>query len=107
MPVDDELLAALSVGLPIGLGIYLAWAHRDWSAHTKLVGFAGALAGALVGAWLGFNVVDGMFALFTAVAGAIVGANALLLGLDIAWDVQARDRGATASAGITPALSAN
>ena len=55
VPLDDELLAALSVGLPIGLGIYWAWVHRNWSAGTKTVGFVAAMGGALVGAWLGFN----------------------------------------------------
>ena len=29
VPLDDELLAVISVGLPIGLGIYLAWVNRD------------------------------------------------------------------------------
>jgi hypothetical protein len=55
VPLDDELLAALSIGGPIGLGIYLAWVNRDWSARTKFTGFAAALA-ALIGARLGFNV---------------------------------------------------
>jgi pimeloyl-ACP methyl ester carboxylesterase len=32
VPLDHELVAALSVGVPIGLGIALAWVHRDWSA---------------------------------------------------------------------------
>jgi hypothetical protein len=40
VPLDEELLAALSVGLPIGLGVYFAWVNRDWSAHTKTTGFA-------------------------------------------------------------------
>ena len=34
VPLDDELLAVLSVGVPVGLGIYWAWVHRDWSATT-------------------------------------------------------------------------
>lgn len=38
VPLDDELLAALSVGLPIGLGIYFGWVNRDWSARTKITG---------------------------------------------------------------------
>ena len=50
VPLDDELLAALSVGVPIGLGIYFAWVNRDWSAKTKTTGFAAAVGGALVGA---------------------------------------------------------
>jgi pimeloyl-ACP methyl ester carboxylesterase len=91
-PLDDELLAAFSVGLPIGLGVYLAWAHRGWAAKTKAIGFAAALGGALVGAWLGFHATEGLLALITAIAGATVGGNVTLLGLDIAWDRQVHDR---------------
>ena len=35
VPLDDALLAALSVGVPIGLGIYFAWVNRDWSADDQ------------------------------------------------------------------------
>ena len=91
-PLDDELLAALSIGLPIGLGIYWAWAPRDGSGPTKTAGFAGALAGALVGAWLGFHATTGLLALITAIVGATVGANLLLIALDIAWARSLRDR---------------
>jgi pimeloyl-ACP methyl ester carboxylesterase len=92
----DALLSALSVAVPIGLGVYLAWVNRAWSAGTKATGFAAAAGGALVGAWLGFNVMEGLFALLTTVAGAVAGANLTVLGLDIAWDRQARDRFAAA-----------
>ena len=92
VPLDDELLAALSVGLPIGLGIHFAWVNRDWSAGNKGVGLAAAAGGALVGAWLGFNATEGLFALITTIAGAAVGGNLILLALDIAWDRQVRDR---------------
>ena len=91
-PLDDELLAAFSVGLPIGLGIYFAWVSRDWSAQTKATGFAAAVGGALVGAWLGFNATEGLLALITTIVGAAVGGNVTLLALDIAWDWQVRDR---------------
>ncbi len=92
VPLDDELLAVLSVGVPIGLGIYWAWVPRDGSGPTKTAGFAGALAGALVGAWLGFNTTTGLLALITAIAGATVGANLLLIALDVAWARSLRDR---------------
>jgi hypothetical protein len=91
-PLDHELLAALSVGLPIGFCMYWAWVHRDWSATTKATGFAGALAGALLGAWLGFHAAADLLALVTAIAGAVAGANLILLALDIAWDRQVRNR---------------
>jgi hypothetical protein len=107
VPLDDELLAALSVGLPIGVGIYLAWLNRDWSAGTKATGFAAAAGGALVGAWFGFHATAGLIALVTAIVGATVGAtvgaNLALVALDIAWDRQARDRYAESGAEETAA----
>ena len=33
VPLDDELVAGLSIGLPIGLGTYLAWVNRDWPSR--------------------------------------------------------------------------
>jgi hypothetical protein len=98
VPLDDELLAALSIGVPIGLGIYLAWVHRDWSARSKGIGFAAALAGALTGGWLGFHAAADLLALSTTIAGATVGANLALLLLDIAWDAQRTDRAASSPA---------
>ena len=92
LPLDDELLAALSIGVPIGLGLYLAWVNRDWTATTKVSGFAAAAAGALVGAHLGFNATEGLLAVITTIAGAAAGGNLALLALDMAWDWQARDR---------------
>ena len=101
VPLDDELLAALSVGIPIGLGIYWAWVNRDWAIHTKTTGFAAAVAGALVGAWLGFNATEGLFALITTIVGAAVGANLILVLLDIPWDRRAYDRFAASNANQT------
>jgi pimeloyl-ACP methyl ester carboxylesterase len=101
VPLVDELVTALSVGLPIGLGIYLSWVNRDWSATTKATGFAVAVAGALIGARLGFNVTSagfGLFAPLLTIVGAALGANLTVLALDIAWDWQARDRSAAADA---------
>jgi pimeloyl-ACP methyl ester carboxylesterase len=83
VPLDDELLAALSIGLPIALGTYLAWVHRDWAAQTKTIGFAAAAGGALLGAWMGFNATEGLFALLTTIAGALAGANLTLILFDM------------------------
>ena len=99
-PLDDELLAAFSVGVPVGLCIYFAWVNRGWAAQTKVTGFAAAVGGTLLGAWLGFHATEGLLALITAIIGAAVGGNLTLLGLDIAWDWQVRDRFA-ANAGET------
>ena len=92
VPLDSELLAVLSIGLPIGLGTYWAWVNRDWAARTKTIGLSGATAGALIGAWLGFNAGAGLMAVITTIIGAAVGANLTVIGLDIAWDRQIHDR---------------
>jgi hypothetical protein len=92
VPLDDEALGVLSVGVPIGLGIYWAWVNRDWSGKTKTTGFVAATGGALVGGWLGFNATTDLLALVTAILGAIMSANLALIVLDIVWDRQARDR---------------
>src|SRR5215208_2528317 len=81
--IDNELLVVLSVGVPIGLGIYWAWVHRAFSARSKRVGLAAAAAGALAGAWLGFQATDGLLALLTAIVGALAGANLALILLDM------------------------
>ena len=77
------MLVVLSVGVPIGLGIYLAWVHRAFSARSKRVGLAAAAVGALAGAWLGFHAAAGPLALLTAIVGALAGANLALILLDM------------------------
>jgi pimeloyl-ACP methyl ester carboxylesterase len=98
VPLDNDLLAGLSIGLPIGLGTYWAWVNRDWAAKTKTMGLSGATAGALVGAWLGFNAAAGLMAVITTIIGAAIGANLILLFLDISWDRSVRDRFAVTTA---------
>jgi pimeloyl-ACP methyl ester carboxylesterase len=90
VPLDDELLAVLSVGAPIGLGIYFAWVDRDRSSRTKTAGLVAAMAGALVGSWFGFNAAADLVALVTSIVGAAVGANLALLVYDIARERSAR-----------------
>jgi uncharacterized membrane protein YfcA len=83
VPLDSALLATLSIGGPIGLGIYLAWVRRDRPAPTKFTGFAAAMGGAIVGAWLGFNAAGDLLALVTAIVGAAAGANLAVILFDI------------------------
>jgi hypothetical protein len=86
VPVDDELLAMLSVGVPVGLGIYLAWVDRHSPAQSRGVGLAAAVAGSLVGAYLGFHAAADLLALVTAIVGATAGANLMLIALDMTWE---------------------
>jgi pimeloyl-ACP methyl ester carboxylesterase len=96
-PLLDEWVTSIAVGLPIGLGIYLAWVDRDWTSTTRFTGLAATAGGALIGAWLGFNVTSaglGLFAPLLTIVGAAVGANLTLLALDIAWEWLVRNRSA-------------
>jgi hypothetical protein len=103
----DELVVALSVAVPIGLGVYLAWVNRHSSTPAN-TGLAAAAGGALVGAWLGLEVTDagfGFLAPFLAIVGATAGANLALLLLDIAWDHQAREAAEAATAEAKPSAA--
>jgi pimeloyl-ACP methyl ester carboxylesterase len=81
--VDNELLVVVSVGLPVGLSIYLGWVTRGLAGAAKPVGFWAALGAALVGAWLGSNATESLFAVLTAIIGAVAAANLALISLDI------------------------
>jgi len=48
------------------------------------MGISAAAAGALIGAWLGFQATSGLLAMITTIAGAAVGANLGLIALDVA-----------------------
>jgi pimeloyl-ACP methyl ester carboxylesterase/uncharacterized membrane protein YeaQ/YmgE (transglycosylase-associated protein family) len=86
VPLDDGLLSVVSVSTPIGLGIYWAWVHREWSPTTKTRGLLTAMGGALLGGWLGYNATEGPVTLITTLVGAVVGANLLLILGDIYED---------------------
>ena len=83
VPLDSALLATLSIGGPIGLGVYYAWVRRDGPASVKRSGFAAAMGGALVGGWLGFLAGTDLLGLITAIVGAAAGSNLAVIVLDI------------------------
>ena len=84
VPLDDPLLAVMSIGLPVGVAAYLGWVPRRPVVPTTIVALVGATIGGLVGTWLGFNATGGLLALVTAVLGGVVGSNAVLMGRDFA-----------------------
>jgi predicted RND superfamily exporter protein/pimeloyl-ACP methyl ester carboxylesterase len=105
VPITDELLAAFSAGIPVGLAIYLAWVRRGSNARTKAIGLAVAVGGSLIGAWLGYNVTSAAFgaiAPLLAIVGAVAGGNLLLIALDLAWDSSYFSRRSESSPGPTP-----
>ena len=83
VPLDDGVLAVLSVGIPIGVGIHLAALDRNRPQRGR---FATVLAGALAGGWVGFQAGSGLLALITTIVGAALGGNLAAIVLDIRRD---------------------
>jgi pimeloyl-ACP methyl ester carboxylesterase len=106
LPLDDELLAVLAAGTPIGLGIYWAWVRSDSSATTKTAGFVAALGGALLGGWLGFHATVGLLALITTIAGATAGANLMLIVFGMTYERSIGSRLAAAAPAASSSAAA-
>ena len=96
-PLDDQLLAVVSIAVPIWLGVYAGWVRTDTPKAMRAKGIGAAGVGALVGAVLGFHVTSGLMALITTIIGAAVVSNLSLLVLDI-WTERAASRGTAAPA---------
>jgi len=95
VPLDDQLLAVASIGVPIWIGAYAGWVRPDTPTALRAKGVPDAGVGALVGAWLGFHATSGLMALVTAIVGAAIASNLSLLVLDIWTERSARSRTAT------------
>jgi hypothetical protein len=93
LSLSSELLGILAISVPIALGLYLAWTHRDWDRATKSLGLLAATAGALLGGWLGFTAVSGLFAIVTTTIGAAAGGNLALIAVSVFRERSARGHG--------------
>ncbi len=93
LSLTSELLGILAVSVPIALGLYLAWTHRDWDRGTKSLGLLAATAGALLGGWLGFTATSGLFAIVTTTIGAAAAGNLALIALSLFRERSARSHG--------------
>ena len=93
LSLTSELLGILACSVPIALGLYLAWTHRDWDRATKSLGLLAATAGALLGGWLGFTATSGLFALVTTTIGAAAAGNLALIAVSLVRERSARGHG--------------
>ena len=93
LSLASELLRILAPSGPIALGLYLAWTHRDWDRATKSLGLLAAIAGALLGGWLGFTAASGLFAVVTTTIGAAAGGNLALIAVSLVRERSARGHG--------------
>ena len=99
-PLDDQLLAVVSVSVPIWLGVYAGWVCTDAPKAMRAKGIGAAGVGAVVGAVFGFHVTSGLIALITTIIGAAAVSNLSLIVLDI-WTERAASRG-TATPAVDP-----
>ena len=95
--VPDQLLAGVSIAVPIWLGVYAGWVRTDTPKAMPAKGIGAASVGAVVGAAFGFHATSGQIALITTIIGAAVVSNLSLLVLDI-WTERAASRGTPAPA---------
>jgi pimeloyl-ACP methyl ester carboxylesterase len=96
-PLDDQLLAVVSIAVPIWLGVYAGWVRTDTPKALRAKGIGAAGVGAVVGAALGFHMTSGGIALITTIIGAAAVSNLSLLVLDI-WTERAASGGMAAPA---------
>jgi pimeloyl-ACP methyl ester carboxylesterase len=89
VPIDAELLLVLGTATPVAIASYYAWRDPNRAAPNT-AGVSAAVAGALVGAWLGFTCATGMLAVATTLVGAVAGTNLALIASDIASETKVR-----------------
>ena len=83
VPLDDQALVVISVGLPVALAVYCGWLKRDSSPTIKLVGLGTVLSAAILGAWLGYHVSAPSLGAVTGTLAAVAAANLGLIVLDV------------------------
>jgi hypothetical protein len=86
VPLSDELPGVISASVPVALGLYLAWTHRDAGRAAKIRGLLAASVGALLGGWYGYTVIPGFIGLFATIIGAIAAGNIALIALGLWGD---------------------
>jgi pimeloyl-ACP methyl ester carboxylesterase len=83
VPLDDQALVLISVGLPVALAVYCGWLKRDTSPTIKLVGVGTVLSTAILGTWLGYHVSAPSLGAVTGTLAAVAAANLALVVLDV------------------------
>ena len=110
LSLSSELLGILAISVPVALGLYLAWTHRDFDRATKSLGLLAATAGALLGGWLGFTATSGLSAIVTTTIGAAAAGNLALIAVSLVRERSARgdrnDPAATYAVALAPASPA-
>jgi hypothetical protein len=99
VPLDDQVVVVISVGLPVALAVYCGWLKRDSSPTIKFVGLGTALGAATLGTWVGYHVPP--LGPVTGTLAAVAAANLGLIVLDV---VGIGERPVAVSSLATPAV---
>jgi pimeloyl-ACP methyl ester carboxylesterase len=83
VPLDDQVLVVISVGLPVALAVYCGWLKRESSPTIRLVGLGTVLSAGILGAWLGYHVSAPSLGAVTGMLAAVAAANLGLIVLDV------------------------
>jgi pimeloyl-ACP methyl ester carboxylesterase len=84
LSLSNHLFGILAPSVPIALGLYLTWTHRDWDPATKSLGVLAATTGALLGGWLGITAnSSGPFVLLSTTIGAAAASNLALIAVSL------------------------
>jgi pimeloyl-ACP methyl ester carboxylesterase len=81
--LDSQGLAVVAIGAPVGLGVFWAWVFKDDPAHSKRNALVAVMASSFAGSWLGFNAGADLLAIITAIVGATLLSNLVLIVIDV------------------------
>ena len=87
VPVDAVVPLVGGMAVPVALASFFGW-RAPMRSVPKVAGLGVALAGALLGGWLGLHCGPAPLALLTTLAGTVAGANLALIVCDIAFDLR-------------------
>ena len=90
VPIDAAVLVVSAWPLPVALGGLLGLARRPTGSPASTAGLAAAVAGALLGAWLGFDARPRCRRSLTTLVGAVAGTNLALIAYDIVAETKRR-----------------
>ncbi len=84
VPLDDQAVTVISVGLPVALAVYCGWLEGIEPDNQTLVGLGTVLSAAILGAWLGYHVSAPSLGAVTGTLAAVAAANLGLIVLEVA-----------------------
>jgi hypothetical protein len=96
--LDDRSLVLIAVALPVAAAVCWGWHDRRRPRRARTTGLAAAVAGVVIGSWLGSGAGEDLVAVFSAIVGGVAGANLALVAYDLVSAPVGEDRYSSAQA---------